>query len=167
MDHVTSREIRSAAQATAAAQHSQEAARKAAIPAIRELERQTVEALGGAHLQGLCSIVPRHGGPAYFAANVRADHPDAPLMPYVRQLVIGRDGRLWCVTPELEVHVGMVAEQEPARDEDLTADDLEPYARALREVLRRHAERADRATDRYARVLGLARSVWRGLGAVA
>lgn len=139
-----------------------ERANETARETIALLERRLVEALDGEALKGMSSLLPNASFPAL---RVRQGSGRFGAQEY-----LPRDGREVLVlrvdgTLAFARRSGEAAElRRPAQDE-LRADDFEPYVRTVQEAVEAHLARTGRRDAHYARVEEIATRIASVVGA--
>ena len=145
-------------QATAASRMvgaKQANARISAVRVVRALETALKTALNGDVLRGLSNIAGDSPGPSFQAARVRTDKG------YGLDEFLPKDGReVLCLLKTGDL---MMAKRAPVggvvsrrvRDDELQAQDLEPFVRVVQSALERHITRAARTAADYDRVTAL------------
>ena len=144
-----------------------DAARVAAVIAIRKLEAVVVETLAGTRLLGFRnlgdSVTPIH------AARVRGSTDTKLAWPrpgeHAQVLVVDDEGRLSTVhcTMDRRPTVPPATSMTPAMDGDLMAEDIEGYVRTLAIILPRHIASATESRERFTRIRKLSDRVLRVL----
>jgi hypothetical protein len=130
--------------------------RASAVETIRLLEAAIVEALAGERLRNLPNLGKSE---AFFGVRVRGTS-FAPLPPGRPCLIVDDSGMLMMATR------GSPCNSVAATDEDLKAEDVEPYANLMEAVLTMHLVGTKRSTERYRRCGKVAETLRQSLGAL-
>ncbi len=145
------------AQASAKVMLVRDEARDAAVKTIRGLETRLVEAIAGDTLRGLTDLVPNERGVGGLQAIRIHPSPRTGLNGPLDDrwvTIITKEGTLARAHRCPRLSAGW--ESYPCPDDELVAQDLEPYARAVQHVLERHIARAERTAANYLKVTLLA-----------
>ena len=155
----------SAANASAKAMTSREDARVFAVRTIRILEARVQSTIAGDTIRGLSSLVGSDFG-NFPAARVHGTrHGIRELLPLDGRevMVVTKNGHLAMARINREVRC---VDLRFAEDEELTAQDLEPFVRAIARALEQHVVRAEKTAANYLRTLDLAHAIRDSLDAL-
>ncbi len=155
--------MKGASVASATLRNVRDDARVLAVKTIRVLEQRLRGAIAGDTIRGLSSLVGQQFG-NFQAIRVHGSQrfgiDDMLPLDGREALVVTKDGAL------AMAHVTYGEMNEPGDfscrsvgDDELTAQDLEPFVRAVRSALERHVQRAERTTANYERAADLAHNL--------
>lgn len=131
---------------------SRDAAKIAAVRAIRKIEAELSKSLDGERIRGLPNIAP-HGSRQFVAARVGSSG-SGPL-DGKPTLCMGADGLLVKAFVDADGSVSFCE----ARDSDLMAEDLASYIATLASCLDAHKQASANTADRYSKITNMAKMV--------
>lgn len=143
---------------TAKLTEARDSAKQSAIEAIRTLESDLGDSLGGERLKGVFRLTP-NGFPPFQGVHVRRTAKDAPLND-IPTLVLSSDGVLTVASFNNSGNdVSQFTQVRVAEDSDIILEDLEGLLTTLNYILPIHCRKAQEAQARFEQVDAFARKV--------